>query len=289
MNDKFWIYNPEILITKYFDFIPTKDMDRVEQMNAVTRLFLYVFLLVFLFNRSSDVVIFLLMGIILIVVFFFISKSDKEGIERDLIKENKDEYEKFESGKKYLDNQEINKNVLEIFEEKKQPILKSQNPELEKNVEMQSGYIDFDGNYKIGKDRSDISLYELDKKEPKISLEKSKSIESKHCRKPTVENPYNNIVFSDFLQEGNVPQPCNSDQVDMTEMQNLYNSSLFRNLSDVFERDNSQRTFLSMPIQQYPSSQTDFANWLYKTGPTCHENSEYCTYYQDPSMTSQRY
>ena len=44
-----------------------------------------------------------------------------------------------------------------------------------------------------------------------------------------------------------------------------------------------------MPIQTIPNDQTNFANWLYKTGPTCHENSEYCTYYQSPNMTSQRY
>jgi hypothetical protein len=72
-------------------------------------------------------------------------------------------------------------------------------------------------------------------------------------------------------------------------MQNLYNSSIYRNLEDVWERENSQRMFYTVPIQTVPNSQTDFANWLYKTGPTCHENSGNCSYYQSPNMISDRY
>jgi hypothetical protein len=99
-----------------------------------------------------------------------------------------------------------------------------------------------------------------------------------------------NIVFSDYLDAQNIAEPCNIDDSDVqNQMQNLYNSSIYRNLEDVWERENSQRMFYTVPIQTVPNSQTDFANWLYKTGPTCHENTQYCTYYEDPSMTSQRY
>lgn len=88
----------------------------------------------------------------------------------------------------------------------------------------------------------------------------------------------------------NIAVPCNVDDSDVqNQMQNLYNSSIYRNLEDVWERENSQRMFYTVPIQTVPNSQTDFANWLYKTGPTCHENTQYCTYYEDPSMVSQRY
>jgi hypothetical protein len=72
-------------------------------------------------------------------------------------------------------------------------------------------------------------------------------------------------------------------------MQNLYNSSIYRNLGDVWERENSQRIFHTLPIQTVPNSQTDFANWLYKTSPTCKENTQYCDYYEAPNMISSRY
>ena len=47
--------------------------------------------------------------------------------------------------------------------------------------------------------------------------------------------------------------------------------------------------FYTVPIRTVPNDQTEFANWLYKTGPTCKENSQNCTYYESPTMSSQRY
>lgn len=287
--DDFWIYNPEVLLNKYYEIIPDKEMTRTEQMNCTSRFLIYIFMLVIIFDRSIEVIIFIIIGLLLIVALYFIYISDENGIKNDLLKENKDEFEKFESGDDLLDNQEIQKNILDLYEKKKEQNVKSLNSKIENKVTLESGYIDFDGNYKIGENNTDISIYKENEKKPKISLKKSKMINKQNCRKPTVENPFNNIVFSDYLQEGNIPQPCNSNEETMNEMQNLYNSSIYRNLSDVFERENSQRTFYTVPISQSPESQKDFANWLYKTGPSCKENTEYCTYYQDPSMVSSRY
>jgi hypothetical protein len=287
--DEFWIKNPEILINKYYEILPTNGMTRVEQMNAVSRILIYILILVMIFDRKTEIIIFILVGLSLIIALYFIYMNDKQGINNDLINENKDEFEKFDSKQDLLDNQELNKNILNLYENKKEQNVKSLNSKLENKVVLESGYIDFDGNYKIGENNADISIYEQNKSKPKISMSKDKIIKEKHCRKPTVENPFNNVLFSDYLEGGNVPQPCNSNETTLSEMQNLYNSSIYRNLSDVFERENSQRTFYSVPIEQNAESQTDFANWLYKTGPTCHENSQYCTYYQDPSMVSQRY
>ena len=58
---------------------------------------------------------------------------------------------------------------------------------------------------------------------------------------------------------------------------------------DVFERENSQRNFFTVPNKITAESQTNFANWLYKVGPTCKERTSSCTYYEEPYMTSQRY
>ena len=242
-----------------------------------------------IFDRNSDIITFVLIGLVLIVGLYFVYINDEQGLNNDLINENKNEFEKFDTKEDLLDNQELKENILQLVENKKEQNLKALNSPLENKVELESGYIDFDGNYKIGRDNADISIYEQNKIKPKISMSKDKIMKEQHCQKPTVNNPFNNVLFSDYLEEGNVPQPCNSNENTLSEMQNLYNSSIYRNLSDVFERENSQRTFYSVPIKQAPESQKDFANWLYKTGPTCHENSEYCKYYQDPSMVSQRY
>ena len=72
-------------------------------------------------------------------------------------------------------------------------------------------------------------------------------------------------------------------------MQNLYNSSIFRNIEDVYERENSQRIFYTMPIKTIPNDQTNFANWLYKSSSTCKENTQNCSYYETPQFVSPRY
>ena len=110
------------------------------------------------------------------------------------------------------------------------------------------------------------------------------------CRKPTADNPYANIVFSDYLDAGNVASPCNVDDEELPKKSlELYNSTIFRNVDDVFERENSQRLFYTLPVNTIPNKQTEFARWLYDTGPRCKEDTSKCTYYEDPSMTSPRY
>ena len=44
----FWIKNIKILPDKYWEVIPTKNMTRIEQLNALTRLIIYYILLSFI-------------------------------------------------------------------------------------------------------------------------------------------------------------------------------------------------------------------------------------------------
>jgi len=154
-----------------------------------------------------------------------------------------------------------------------------------KNVILEAGYLDSDGNYRIGKE------YNLDTKidtKKKLNYEFNEKYNKSKCKKPTADNPYMNIVFSDYLDAANVPEPCNSDQT-KDDAQYLYNSTVYRNIEDVYERQNSQRLFYTLPITTIPNKQGEFADWLYKTGPQCKENTSKCTYFEEPYMVSQRY
>ena len=233
----------------------------------------------------------------LIIAFYFIYRTDLIGVQTDLLNENSEEIEKFSKlncNNCQLDNKNLlDKTVIKIYDEHKDQVLKG-TATTDKNIVLESGYIDADGNYKIGKDYSDINIEEWQKEQnkskEKISFEKNELYINNNCRKPTVENPFTNIVFSDYLDASNVANPCNIDEKNIQQdMQNLYNSTIFRNIQDVFERENSQRMFYTVPIRTIPNDQTEFANWLYKTGPTCKENSQNCTYYEIPTMSSQRY
>ena len=231
----------------------------------------------------------------MIIIFYFINKTDITGLGKDLVKESKDEVEKYTNVNKSCNecpgsvygNKSVNYSVNKIYENAKNPITKVP---INKDILIESGYIDFDGNYKIGRDYSDVKLEDIKTDRPDIAYDKYNYYKEKTCRKPTADNPFANIVFADYLDAGNIPEPCNVDNKDIQKsMDQLYNSSIYRNIEDVFERENSQRIFYTVPITTVPNKQTEFANWLYKTGPTCKENSANCTYFEEPYMNSQRY
>lgn len=298
MNDKFWIEDPSVLFKKYYIIIPTKSMSRVEQLNTVSRFIIYFIILCIIFDTDTNIIIYLLVGLILIIMFFYIYVSDPIGIKNDILDETTKLSEKFVSQdntcNNCLENFELNKPAVTLYDSVKNKIFKG-NSIPNKTFINESGYIDSDGNYKIGPDYSEINYEnykenEKEKKQKKISWEKNQEYIKNTSRKPTIDNPFTNIVFSDYLDSGNLAEPCNIDDDDIpNQMQNLYNSSIYRNLEDVWERENSQRIFYTVPIQTVPNSQTDFANWLYKTGPSCKDNTQYCTYYEAPNMISSRY
>ena len=293
--DIFWIYNPKVLIEEYYELLPTNKMSRTKQMNTITRLLIFLVILSLLFENDSTILLLSLSMIIMVIIFYFINKTDKKRIGKDLVKESKGEIEKYTNVNKSCNecpgsvygNKSINYSVNKIYEDSKSPISKTP---VNKDILLDSGYIDFDGNYRIGRDYSDVNLADIKTDRPTISYDKYNYYNENTCRKPTADNPFANIVFADYLDAGNIPEPCNVDNKDIQKsMDQLYNSSIYRNIEDVFERENSQRIFYTVPITTVPNKQTEFANWLYKTGPTCKENSSNCTYYEEPYMVSQRY
>jgi hypothetical protein len=293
--DIFWIYKPKVLIEEYYELLPTNKMSRTKQMNTITRLLIFLVILSLLFENDSTVLVISLSMIIMIIIFYFINKNDKIRVGKDLVKESKGEIEKYTNVNKSCNecpgsiygNKSINYSANKIYEDSKNPITKVP---VNKDILLESGYIDFDGNYRIGRDYSDVNFADIKRDIPTISYDKYNYYNENTCRKPTAENPFANVVFADYLDAGNIPEPCNVDNKDIQKsMDQLYNSSIYRNIEDVFERENSQRIFYTVPITTVPNKQTEFANWLYKTGPTCKENSANCTYYEEPYMVSQRY
>ena len=96
------------------------------------------------------------------------------------------------------------------------------------------------------------------------------------CRIPTKENPFMNPKLTDF---GNnkppAPKSCptyNNVGV-QRRVEDLFNEDLYRDVTDVFGKNNSQRQFFTVPGNQVPNDQGAFAQWLYGTPPTCKEGN----------------
>lgn len=100
------------------------------------------------------------------------------------------------------------------------------------------------------------------------------------CRKPTKDNPFMNPPISDF--NTNVPAACNSDDKDISDkITKSFNTGLFMDIDDIFDKMNSQRQFYTVPNTEIPNNQTAFANWLYRSPVTCKEDQEQCLRYED--------
>lgn len=295
--EKFWLKEPSMIINNCWEIIPNNKMSMIQKLNAITRLLIIFLILVILFKRESIYIILVLVFIMLIIIFYYMYIND-EILDNEIFASN-DDIEQYTPDSFYCPKNgckincsddcpkelsETNGPINSIYNDPnyRDLIMKDGSS---KNVILEAGYLDSDGNYRIGKE------YNLDSKiktNKKLNYEFNENYKKNKCRKPTADNPYMNIVFSDYLDAANVPEPCNSDQT-KDDSQYLYNSTVYRNIEDVYERQNSQRLFYTLPITTIPNKQGEFADWLYKTGPQCKENTSKCTYYEEPYMVSQRY
>lgn len=94
------------------------------------------------------------------------------------------------------------------------------------------------------------------------------------CKLPSKTNPFMNPTFEDF-EKGNLKKACNSyDNPIIRNMEEEYfNSGLYREQTDVFGRANSYREFYTMPVNSIVNDSVKFAEWCYKSPPTCREGN----------------
>lgn len=96
--------------------------------------------------------------------------------------------------------------------------------------------------------------------------------------KPTFDNPFMNIQYDDYVKQPNreslskkyVGNTEKTKDIDL-EIEEKFNYNLYKDMSDIFNKNNSQRQFYTNPITTIPNDQHSFANWLYNNGPTCKE------------------
>ena len=106
---------------------------------------------------------------------------------------------------------------------------------------------------------------------------------------PTLDNPFMNATMGDYLDTNengrindkssaaDILDPTVKAEVDV----NFYSgSNVVRDVNDFFNRQSSEREFVSMPSTSVPHNREDFQNWLYKAPDTCKEDSN-CLRYED--------
>ncbi len=114
-------------------------------------------------------------------------------------------------------------------------------------------------------------------------------VEEDQCTLPTINNPLMNI--NTITDKRNKPAACEYyDKPEIAaDIETKFEFNLYRDVSDLYNKRNSQRQYYTMPSTTIPNEQTAFAKWLYMSPPTCKEDTIRCTPpTTDPSMYGNR-
>lgn len=105
------------------------------------------------------------------------------------------------------------------------------------------------------------------------SVEKMSTTSHPACTTPSRNNPFMNVLISDYTTDPDRPQACdlsNNDRV-LCDAESHFSHDLYRDVDDVFQRRASSRNFYTTPNTTIPNDQTQFASWLYLQQSTCKE------------------
>lgn len=312
----FWLDDLRVLFKdgNYYRFVPTSDMSRVEQLNALSRFCIYLFLIFLAFGRADEWLYVPIVGLIFIIIMYNLFEFDEDGKRAELLRMKR----KVKSPvttvpeinyRTYIVEEDGETKVIDIDQEEQKKFEESLrsaqagdrdgddsidleslntqdrqslnlNYDNNTNFELQAGYIDSDGNFQYGSDYGPLTKKEDDDLNIHFSLEEFRIYEKNKCRKPTKDNPFMNPSVMDFNQP-NVPVACNADDEDIADDLPLkFNEDMYRDLEDVFNRKNSQRQFFTVH-HNIPNDQEAFARWCYKMPATCKTDQTRCLRYQD--------
>lgn len=245
---KFWLDDVTLLYNNYLDFYPKYESSREEQLNAITRACLYFIIISIMFNIDEQ---FLYVPVIIIAFCIVIYKIHNQ-----------------DSNKQVKEFNKIMKNRLQSINSAKVKV-KENNHFIDSDDELESN--------------NTIQTNELPTQEPlsMYSADEIVDFEKATCRKPTKDNPLMNLSLNDY-NNGDISPACNvEDKSIKKQIKTSFNDKLFKNLDELWDLENSQRQFYTLPSTSVPNKQIEFANFLYKIPKTCKEDQENCLRYED--------
>ncbi len=90
--------------------------------------------------------------------------------------------------------------------------------------------------------------------------------------RPTRDNPFMNVLVSDYERFPTRPSAADITDPDVAaRAERSFDHDLYRDQSDVWNRVTSSRNWYTVPSTRVPNDQRGFAEWCFKTGPTCKE------------------
>lgn len=126
---------------------------------------------------------------------------------------------------------------------------------------------------------SSFVLYSMDQKNKlneKNTLEKMglRQQRGQVCQEPTKDNPFMNVLISDYKERPQRPKACRFEGHIKNEVAKNFENNLYRDVDDIYQKNSSDRQYYTMPGTSIPNESVNFANWLYgNVNKTCKEGS----------------
>lgn len=83
------------------------------------------------------------------------------------------------------------------------------------------------------------------------------------CQKPTRNNPFMNVLVSDYATNPGRPKACRLEGRVKQEIKKNFDYNLYRDVDDVFHKKASDRQFYTTPSTTIPNDSVGYAKWLY--------------------------
>lgn len=95
---------------------------------------------------------------------------------------------------------------------------------------------------------------------------------SQGCRIPENDNPFMNPTI---YGKNNSQKPCLSynNKGIQQDIEEKFNKDLYKDVNDIFGKNNSQRQFYTVPGKTNPNDLDSYKKWLYSTPKTCKEGN----------------
>ena len=102
------------------------------------------------------------------------------------------------------------------------------------------------------------------------------SVDGGLCQLPSVNNPFMNAINGDPRGRA---VACTGDKV--KELSNDYfKLGLYNDINDIWDRNDAQREYVTMPSTTYPNDRDKWAKWLFTTMGSCRDGDmDYCLQY----------
>ena len=259
-SENFWINDISILYKNYnfSKLVPSSDMTKYENLNAITRLCIWIILILLVLDRTSNwIYIFVVIIFIILAIYVYDKNKSLNNSEYDV------EIGKFDkNGDVVYGNEPYHYNNGNSNDNNHNNITNSSNSTSSSN--------------------SISSINSIISRNSTISSN-NKSIDSPNvnmCRKPTRDNPFMNNNVEDIGKYS--PLACNSDDEDIkSQINETFNDNLYKNMTDLFEIKNSERQFYTVPVPNGVPDTIKFANWAYKSKRSCKTNEKDCSGYDN--------